>query len=310
MTGPLVGGLALAAASTGALSYGFLVQHDVASRLPPLAVGRPARSLKLLFLNGRWLVGFLVGIAGWALYVAALELAPLSLVQAISAGGIGLLALLAEQATGLRLSRREWLGAGAAVGGLVLLAVSLAGGVSGGRHPSLAAVAAWVGASLAAAAIAGGPVRRCLRSGLALGVAAGTLYAAGDVATKAAVVGGSIVVLLVFAVAVLVCHGLAFVALQLGFQRGGVLATAGISSLLTNALPILAGMVVFAEGLPAEPLGALRLLGFAAVVCGAAGLGRVQPSPRAQPPAPGPRSRGQVPWESGLTRANATRERW
>src|SRR5262249_3574011 len=58
--------------------------------------------------------------------------------------------------------------------------------------------------------------------------------------------------------------------LQLGFQRGGALATAGVSTLLTNALPIAAGATIFHEGLPGGALGAARLLAFAAVVAGAA----------------------------------------
>ena len=73
-----------------------------------------------------------------------------------------------------------------------------------------------------------------------------------------------------FTAAVLACHGLAFVALQLGFQRGGALATAGVSTLLTNALPILAGTVLFHEGLPNGLLGAVRVAAFTAVVTGAA----------------------------------------
>jgi hypothetical protein len=40
--------------------------------------------------------------------------------------------------------------------------------------------------------------------------------------------------------------------------------------LLTNALPILAGMLVFHEGLPTGALGAVRVLAFAGVVAGAA----------------------------------------
>src|SRR5439155_15110211 len=94
---------------------------------------RPLRSLRLLFSHGRWLLGFFVGIGGWVLYVAALALAPLSLVQATSAGGIGLLALLVR-ATGVRLSAREWGGVGVAVLGLVLLGASLAGGRHAGGH--------------------------------------------------------------------------------------------------------------------------------------------------------------------------------
>src|SRR5581483_7135757 len=76
------------------------------------------------------------------------------------------------------------------------------------------------------------------------------------------------------AAAVLASHGLAFAALQLGFQRGGALATAGVASLLTNALPIAAGTTVFAEGLPAGARGAARILAFALVLAGALLLAR------------------------------------
>jgi hypothetical protein len=116
---------------------------------------------------------------------------------------------------------------------------------------------------------------RALRAGAVFGIAAGLLYAAGDVATKAAVGGGTRLGLIAL---LLACHGLAFVALQLGFQRGGVLATAGLSSLFTNALPIAAGIVLFGEGLPAGWAGASRAAAFAAVVVGGAGLARGDPA--------------------------------
>jgi hypothetical protein len=257
----------LALGSAAALNWGFLTQHGAASVLPPLSVRWPLRSLGLLFSNLRWVAGFVVGLSGWALYVAALALAPLSLVQATSAGGIGLLAVLVERTTAAKLTRREWAGVGAAVAGLGLLAVSLTGHAGAGRHGSSTVVAIWVVASLVAAAIAPGRIP----GGAGFGVAAGVLYAAGDVATKAAVGGG---IALAFVAAVLACHGLAFVALQLGFQRGGVLATAGVSTLLTNALPIAAGVVLFHEGLPGGALGALRVTAFAGVVVGAALLAR------------------------------------
>jgi membrane-bound ClpP family serine protease len=65
-----------------------------------------------------------------------------------------------------------------------------------------------------------------------------------------------------------------FVALQLAFQRGGALATAGMSTLLNNALPIMAGIVAFHERLPAAPFGVVRAAGFVVVVLGAAMLAR------------------------------------
>ena len=89
--------LALALASAITLNWGYVAQHGAASTLPPLSLRRPFASLRALFTQRRWLAGFVAGLGGWVLYVAALALAPLSLVQATSAGGIGVLALLVPE---------------------------------------------------------------------------------------------------------------------------------------------------------------------------------------------------------------------
>jgi hypothetical protein len=285
MTPELIGGLGLALGSACALNWSYLVQHGAAAELPPLSLRRPIRSLKSLFSDTTWVVGFVTGIGGWVLYVLALWLAPLSLVQATSAGGIGLLALLVQRRTGTRLPRRDWIAVAVAVAGLVLLGVSLAGGSSVGSAPSWGQIGLWLVLSLVVAAAAAGPGARLLAGGAGLGVAAGVLYAAGDVATKAAVHGQ---VWLLLIPALLACHGLAFVALQLGFQRGGALATAGVASLLTNSLPIAAGVLIFHEALPGGILGVVRGLAFVCVVTGAALLARQEggelPLPRAAVP--------------------------
>jgi hypothetical protein len=189
-------GLALAAVSAVAINGGYRLQHTAASALPPLSLRRPLRSLSSLVGNRRWLLGFLGGIAGWVLYVAALKVAPLSIVQAASAGGIGVLALGSA-----RLEAREQIGVGAALGGLLLLAASLGAHAETG-HGVAPAVAAWLAASALTAAV----VARALPGGAGLGTAAGVLYAAGDVATKAAVGGGA---RLWFVPALLACHGVA-----------------------------------------------------------------------------------------------------
>jgi len=224
-----------------------------------------------------------------ALYIAALRFAPLSLVQATSAGGVGLLAVLVRFGGG-RLSRREVLAVAASVGGLLLLGLSLQGGVGQPAAPGWAAPFGWVAVSVLLAVVAAGPGAAVLRPGAGLAVAAGLLYSAGDVATKAAV-GGTHPVLL-FAALLLACHGLAFVCLQLSFQRGSALATAGSATLLTNAVPILAGLTVFAEPMPGGPAGIARALGFAAAVLGAALLtatgraGGVGSAPETRAPEP------------------------
>jgi hypothetical protein len=98
-------------------------------------------------------------------------------------------------------------------------------------------------------------------------LASGILFAAGHVATKMAVSGGTL--------------ERCFPRLpdrllrrrngrpQAAFQRGSALTTAGLSALLTNALPIAAGMVLFHEPLPSGLTGAARVVAFATVVVGA-----------------------------------------
>jgi hypothetical protein len=287
VTSKIGAGLVLVLGSAAALNWGFFAQHGAAAQLPKLDVRRPFRSLRLLFSNSRWLAGFLVGIGGWVLYIAALALAPLSLVQAASAGGIGLLALFVARGGRVRLSRREWVGVTIALMGLVLLGLSLGGRTSGGAHRSWEAVALWIGASAALGGLFGGPLSRLLVAGAGLGAASGLLYAAGDVATKAATRGGS---MLWFVPVLLACHGLGFVSLQLGFQRGEALATAGVSSLATNALPIAAGIVLFREPVPGGFIGVLRVAAFASAVAGAALLARAERGMERTVPDPRPRA--------------------
>jgi hypothetical protein len=64
--------------------------------------------------------------------------------------------------------------------------------------------------------------------------------------------------------------------LQAGFQRGNPLTTAGIATLFTNALPIVAGETIFAEPRPSGSLGIVRVLSFGLVVAGAVALSRHQ----------------------------------
>jgi hypothetical protein len=264
-------GLVLAVVSACAINGGYFLQHRSATTLPPLSVRRPVHSLVLLFRDGWWVVGFFGGIGGWVLYVIALKLAPLSVVQAASAGGIALLAVLVG-----RLSRRELAGVGVAALGLVLLGLSLIHTSAPSGRGAWLSVAIWMAASLGAAALAAGPVARVLAGGAGLGIAAGVLYAAGDVGTKAAVVGGW---RLAFVPALLACHGLAFVAIQLGFQRGGALATAGLATLWTNALPIVAGTALFGESLPPGVRGVARVAAFVCVLAGAVALARPEAAP-------------------------------
>src|SRR4051812_50115096 len=77
------------------------------------------------------MLGFAMESGGFLLYVAALAVASLALVQSIAAGGIGVLAFVSARLAGRRLSRRELAGVGVSLAGLVALGGSLAAGKGG-----------------------------------------------------------------------------------------------------------------------------------------------------------------------------------
>lgn len=259
--------LAITVVSACCLDLGYLLQHNVAAKVPALSLRRPVASLRSLLGNRFWLAGIGVEAVGWLLYVAALALAPLSLVQATAAGGIGILAIMVSRFTRVPLTTKERIGAGVSVAGLALLGVSLLGDHRAGAAAGYLWIGIWLVASVVAAALCVGLLGRLIGAAPAWGIAAGILFAAGDVSTKTAVAGGSRNI--AFVVCLVVFYVVGTGVLQAGFQRGSALTTAGLATLMTNALPIAAGMTVFREPLPSGWVGAARVIAFAAVVAGA-----------------------------------------
>src|SRR5206468_10418042 len=123
-----------------AVNWAYTKEHDAAVTLPPLSPRRPFRSLGLLLGNRGWLIGFGTETAGWLIYVAALRLAPLSLVQAVSASGIAVLAPFSVHGHPRRLERHEQLAVSIALIGLMLLAASLVGSTPSSHTPHPASV--------------------------------------------------------------------------------------------------------------------------------------------------------------------------
>src|SRR5207247_918797 len=93
--------LLLALASTALTNIAYLREHDAAAALPALSLRRPLHSVQTLLGDRSWLIGFALESTGFALYVAALALAPLTLVQSVAAGGFGALAVAEGVAGGL-----------------------------------------------------------------------------------------------------------------------------------------------------------------------------------------------------------------
>ena len=117
-------GLLLALGCALLTNVAMLCKHRGAVQAPEVRFGSPLRSAAELFRSKWWTIGFAIAFAAWGLHVAALALAPLSLVQAVIAGGLALLVLPAKQWFGITLGPRELAGLGLSAAGLAFLALT------------------------------------------------------------------------------------------------------------------------------------------------------------------------------------------
>ena len=265
-------GLTLAFASAVVTNTAYSLEHDAAAALPPLSPRRPFRSVQLLLHDRHWLTAFGAETAGWLMYVAALRLAPLALVQAVTASGVAVLAFRTSRGHPSRLAWHEQLAVILAVAGLVLLAISIAGTSESDQHPAPIGVIIWLAACAGGAAlliVARPPFARAA----SLGLAAGLLLAVGDISAKLIGYGG---LWLVALATLIVGYGIGTSVLQSAYQRGDALTAAGTATMATNALPIAAGFVLFGETLPQGLRAVLQVAAFACLVVSAVALGRQQ----------------------------------
>jgi drug/metabolite transporter (DMT)-like permease len=283
-------GLTLAFASALVTNTAYSLEHDAAAALPRLSPRRPFRSAKFLLRDRRWLIAFAAETAGWLMYVAALRLAPLSLVQAVAASGVAVLAFATARGHPSRLARREQAAVVLAVAGLALLSLSLVGTTESDQHPGVVGVIIWLAACGAGAALLIAMPTRFGRAA-SLGLAAGLLFADGDVSAKLIGYGG---LWLLALTSLIVAYAVGTSVLQAAYQRGDALTAAGTATMVTNAVPIAAGFVLFGETLPHGTRAVLQVAAFACLVVGAVALGHRQ-APQASQPAPSADSIGEGP---------------
>src|SRR2546423_5106434 len=126
-------GIFLALLCAFATNLGFLDKHRGATRAAAVEWRHPLKSGAALFRSRWFAIGMGVAVVAWVLHVAAMALAPLSIVQAVISGGLVLLTVMAERFFGFKVGRRQWLGVGLTALGLSTLAVTLP---SAGGPPS------------------------------------------------------------------------------------------------------------------------------------------------------------------------------
>ncbi len=225
-------GLALAFVSALVTNTAYSLEHDAAAALPPLSPRRPFRSAQMLLGNRRWLLAFGAESAGWLMYVAALRLAPFSLVQAVAASGVAVLAFATARGHPSRLARREQMAVVLAIAGLVLLSLSLVDTAESDQHPAVILTVIWLAACGAGAVLLIAIPTRFGRAAT-LGLAAGLLFADGDISAKLIGYGGWWLLALV---TLIVAYAVGTSVLQLAYQRGDALTAAGTATMVTNAV--------------------------------------------------------------------------
>ena len=282
-------GIIFAVASALAANVAILCKHRGATNAPRVRFTRPLASAIALFRSKWWLIGFAVAAVAWGFHVIAMALAPLSMVQVVTAGGLALLALPAQKLFGIRLGRREWAGLCLSAFGLAWLAVTAQATENHSAY-SLAALLAFEGSLVAVGAVllhrgSNGPDH--VRSGVVLGVASGILVGVGNVSTKALTGGVAAdgVLALVSPWSVLtVCAGiLAFFALARGLQVGPPIQVIALSSIAANVTAIAGGIVVFGDSVGADALG---IIARAAAFCAVLAAAVLIPAPKTPESAP------------------------
>ncbi|MFZ1926302.1 MAG: hypothetical protein WAU42_09190 [Solirubrobacteraceae bacterium] len=272
-------GILLSLACAFVANLGFFYKYRGANSVASVDVRHPLRSIRTLFSSGWFALGMIVATASWALHVAALALAPMSVVQVALAAGVVLIAVMADRMFGFEVGPRQWLGLWLMAAGLVMLGLTLPamhGAHSQFSDPAMISFEAGLfglGGLLIMGPRMGGPVEH---HGMMLGAASGILFGVSDTSIKAltGIIGahGPLAVLLSpwFAVAVLASI-VAFYASAKGLQEGEAVPVIAVTGTAANIAGIAGGILVFGDPMAGSPVGiVLQSLAFILVLVAAA----------------------------------------
>ncbi len=264
-------GVGLAAAVALLTNLASLLKHRGCQHAQPVSIVRPLASLRGLAASPWFAAGWGLALLAWLAHVAALSLAPISLVQAVLAGGAVTLAVLSQRLFGDPVERRQWLALALGGGGLALLAATLPqfhGAHSGFSTGAIISFEGGLVLLAAGVALSHRAQRLAARRGVLLAVLAGILFALAGIATKALTGGAGgwplTVSLLGLTIA---CGALAQCTAVAALQKGGAIETIGLMGIVANATQILGGILVFGDPLSPRPFGIALQISALAMVC-------------------------------------------
>jgi drug/metabolite transporter (DMT)-like permease len=251
-----------------------LAVQTLEARTVPIELGYRPSLLGRLLRRRRWIAANLVGALGWPLQVAALLLAPLTLVQ--PALGVGLVGLLVGGARwmGERVGRTEVLA-------VLAILLGLAGAVSAAPDRSAehagASLLAPVLVALAVLALVPYAVSRVRRSGLAGAWSAGFAFALGSLATKLcsdALAARDLVAVVAWLALVLAAAGVGILSEMSALQRRPIAQVAPVAFAIETLVPVALAPLVLGETWRPGGASALLVVSLGLVIAGAAALER------------------------------------
>jgi drug/metabolite transporter (DMT)-like permease len=272
-------GILLSLACAFVANLGFFYKYRGANSVASVDVRHPLRSIRTLFSSKWFAIGMIVATASWALHVAALALAPMSVVQVALAAGVVLIAVMADRMFGFEVGPRQWFGLWLMAAGLVMLGLTfpaMHGAHSQFSDPAMISFEAGLfglGGLLIMGPRMGGPVEH---HGMMLGAASGILFGVSDTSIKAltGIIGahGPLAVLLSPWLAVAVLASIvAFYASAKGLQEGEAVPVIAVTGTAANIAGIAGGILVFGDPMPGSPVGiVLQSLAFILVLVAAA----------------------------------------
>jgi len=268
-------GIALAVVAALMTNFASLLKHRGCHRAAPVCIRSPLRSARGLASSPWFAAGWGLAAVAWLVHVAALSMAPISIVQAVLAGGAVTLAVMAQRVFGDPVERRQWFALLLGGSGLALLVLTVPHFSGSHSGFSIGAILGFEGglALLAAVLVTGHRSGRLARhGGVLLAVIAGTLFALAGVAVKGLLGAGemSIAVIAPWVLLILLAGTLAQYAAAAALQRGGAIETIGLMGLVANAAQIVGGVLVFGDPLSTDPLGFTLQVAAFGMVCASA----------------------------------------
>ena len=272
-------GILLALACAFVANLAFFYKYRGANDVSKVDVRHPLRSVRALYSSRWFTLGMIVATASWGLHVAALALAPMSVIQVSLAAGMVFIAVMADRLFGFEVGPRQWVGLSLTAFALVLLGLTLPAMHGAHSQFSQAAMIGFeaglfgLGGLLIMGRRMGSPAHH---HGVMLGAAAGILFGVSDTAIKAltgitAAHGLLGLVLSPWLLVAVLASIVAFYASARGLQDGEAVPVIAVTGTAANIAGIAGGIVVFGDPMAASPLGVvLQATAFVLVVVAAA----------------------------------------